>query len=107
MAGGAASPAASSAVRISSGRRTKSNASTFFKPISANRSSESAATAFASERFAAVRAALADQVRGQQDDGRIRSDLDANRWLTPIAPERSEPRGVGLGLDAPADSAEW
>ena len=38
-----------------------------------------AATAFASERFAAVRAALADQVRRQQADGRIRSDLDADQ----------------------------
>lgn len=38
-----------------------------------------AATAFASERFAAVRAALADQVRSQQADGRIRSDLDADQ----------------------------
>ena len=38
-----------------------------------------AATAFASERFAAVRAALADQVRRQQADGRVRSDLDADQ----------------------------
>jgi hypothetical protein len=38
-----------------------------------------AATAFASERFAAVRAALADQVRAQQADGRIRPDLDADQ----------------------------
>ena len=34
---GDASPAASSAVRISSGRRTKSKASTFFRPIAASR----------------------------------------------------------------------
>ena len=38
-----------------------------------------AATTFASERFAAVRAALADQVRAQQADGRIRPDLDADQ----------------------------
>ena len=37
---GDASPEASSAARISSGRRTKSNASTFFRPISASRASE-------------------------------------------------------------------
>ena len=37
---GAARPAPSSAVRISLGRRTKSNASTFFKPISASRASD-------------------------------------------------------------------
>ena len=37
-----------------------------------------AATAFATDRFAAVRAALADQVRRQQDDGRIRPDVDAD-----------------------------
>ena len=37
---GEARPAASSAARISSGRRTKSNASTFFRPIAASRSSE-------------------------------------------------------------------
>ena len=37
-----------------------------------------AATTFATERFAAVRATLADHVRRQQDDGRIRSDVDAD-----------------------------
>ena len=37
---GEARPAASRAVRISSGRRTKSKASTFFSPIAASRSSE-------------------------------------------------------------------
>ena len=37
-----------------------------------------AATTFASERFAAIRVTLADHVRRQQDDGRIRSDVDAD-----------------------------
>jgi AcrR family transcriptional regulator len=37
-----------------------------------------AATTFASERFAAARAVLADQVRRQQGDGRIRADVDAD-----------------------------
>ena len=38
-----------------------------------------AATAFATERFAAVRAKLADNVRRQQDVGRIRVDVDAEQ----------------------------
>ncbi len=38
-----------------------------------------AATAFASERFAAIRATLADQIRGRQADGRIRHDVDAEQ----------------------------
>lgn len=37
------------------------------------------ATRFASERFAAVRASLAEQVRRRQADGRIRPDLDADQ----------------------------
>ena len=37
---GEASPAPSSAARISFGRPTKSNASTFFRPIAASRSSD-------------------------------------------------------------------
>ncbi len=36
-----------------------------------------AATAFAAQRFARVRATLADQIRSRQVDGRIRADLDA------------------------------
>lgn len=38
-----------------------------------------AATAFASERFSAVRATLADQIRSRQDEGRLRPDLDADQ----------------------------
>jgi len=37
------------------------------------------ATAFVSERFAAVRAALVAQIRGRQEDGRIRRDVDAEQ----------------------------
>ncbi len=35
-----------------------------------------AATAFATQRFAAIRASLADQIRSRQEDGRLRPDLD-------------------------------
>lgn len=38
-----------------------------------------AATTFASERFAQIRAVLAEQVRQRQADGRIRADLDADQ----------------------------
>jgi len=38
-----------------------------------------AATKFASERFAAIRAALVEQIRACQEDGRIRPDLDAGQ----------------------------
>ena len=38
-----------------------------------------AATGFATERFAAVRASLAEQIRGRQADGRIRADVDADQ----------------------------
>jgi AcrR family transcriptional regulator len=38
-----------------------------------------AATAFATERFAAVRAALASQVRERQASGRLRTDIDADQ----------------------------
>lgn len=38
-----------------------------------------AATTYVTERFAAVRAALADQIRTRQARGRIRADLDADQ----------------------------
>ncbi|HET9872697.1 MAG TPA: helix-turn-helix domain-containing protein [Propionibacteriaceae bacterium] len=38
-----------------------------------------AATRFATQRFSAIRAALADQIKARQSDGRIRSDLDADQ----------------------------
>ena len=38
-----------------------------------------AATMFATQRFAAIRASLVEQIRSQQEDGRIRADLDADQ----------------------------
>ena len=38
-----------------------------------------AATKFASQRFAALRASLVEQIRRRQDDSRIRPDLDADQ----------------------------
>lgn len=38
-----------------------------------------AATTFASQRFSAIRAALVDQIKSRQENGRIRSDLDADQ----------------------------
>ncbi|HET9649701.1 MAG TPA: TetR/AcrR family transcriptional regulator [Microlunatus sp.] len=38
-----------------------------------------AATTFATQRFSAIRTALADQIRARQADGRIRPDLDADQ----------------------------
>lgn len=38
-----------------------------------------AATEFASQRFAAIRDSLVEQIRSRQDDGRIRPDLDPNQ----------------------------
>jgi AcrR family transcriptional regulator len=38
-----------------------------------------AATTFASERFASVRASLAQQIRVRQEDGRIRRDVDPHQ----------------------------
>ena len=38
-----------------------------------------AATDFATQRFSAIRASLADQIRSRQQDGRIRPDLDPDQ----------------------------
>ena len=38
-----------------------------------------AATAFATQRFTRLRAALVEQIKTRQKDGRIRSDLDADQ----------------------------
>ena len=38
-----------------------------------------AATKFASQRFAALRASLVEQIRRRQDDSRVRPDLDADQ----------------------------
>jgi AcrR family transcriptional regulator len=38
-----------------------------------------AATTFVTERFSAIRAALADRIKTRQENGRIRSDLDADQ----------------------------
>jgi AcrR family transcriptional regulator len=46
---------------------------------SALEDSHPAATSFASERFVSIRAWLVAQIRARQEDGRIRSDLDAHQ----------------------------
>ena len=38
-----------------------------------------AATVFASQRFARIRASLVEQIKSRQEDGRIRADLDADQ----------------------------